>query len=80
MGAINWSTLVPTECTHGDLRLTGGESKSEGRVEVCYKGGWYSVCGIGDEEASVMCKQLGHTEYPCKLRRTKPSLNLSKLV
>ena len=57
------------DCIHGDLRLVGGESESEGRVEVCYKGGWYSVCGTEDEEASVMCKQLGYMLYPCELYR-----------
>ena len=58
-----------SDCAHGDLRLVGGESESEGRVEVCYKGGWYSVCGTDEQEASVMCKQLGHTEYPGKQHR-----------
>ena len=54
------------DCAHGDLHLVGGELESEGRVEVCYKGGWYSVCGMDEQEASVMCKQLGHTVYPGK--------------
>ena len=44
----------------------GGESESEGRVELCYEGSWYPVCGMEPEEASVLCKQLGHTVYPCK--------------
>ena len=62
--------LISLDCTHGDLRLVGGESESEGRVEVCYKGGWYSLCGTEDEEASVICKQLGYTVYNCKMHRT----------
>ena len=70
--------LISLECSHGDLRLVGGESQSEGRVEVCYKGGWYSLCGTEDEEASVMCKQLGHTVYPCKMHRARKMLPTPK--
>ena len=62
----------PLDCAHGDLRLVGGETESEGRVEVCYKGGWYSVCGMDEQEASIMCKQLGHTEYPRKQHKETP--------
>ena len=62
------------ECTHGDLHLVGGESQSEGRVEMCYNGDWYSLCRVGNDEASVLCKQLGHTAYSCKQDKyTSPS-------
>ena len=54
------------ECTHGDVRLVGGKSESEGRVELCYEGDWYSVCRVWSAAASVLCKQLGYTVYPCK--------------
>ncbi|XP_067106406.1 neurotrypsin [Osmerus mordax] len=43
------------------MRLQGGRSKLEGRVEVYLGGVWGSVCGDdwGDEDATVVCRQLG---------------------
>ena len=29
------------ECTEGAVRLVGGMSETEGRVEICLGGGWY---------------------------------------
>ena len=55
-------------CTHGDVQLVGGKSESEGWAQVCYNGSWYSLCKVDDEAASVICKQLGHTTYPCEQR------------
>ena len=39
-------TLVPNNCTSGDVRLVNGSSDSEGIVEVCYQGVWTTVAGI----------------------------------
>lgn len=53
-------------CSDGEVRLVGGVSANQGRVEICYNGVWGGVCGSSDdgswshEEAAVVCNQLGH--------------------
>jgi len=51
-----------TSCVDGSVRLAGGNSGSEGRVEVCKEGFWGTVCGGGRwdvNDAEVVCRQLG---------------------
>ena len=50
---------------YGDLRLIGGNSALEGRIEICSKERmWKKVCndGWGDTDAQVVCRQLGFSQ------------------
>lgn len=54
------------QCGHGsevEVRLVGGKSPQEGRVEIRgYGHGWGGVCddGWGQPEASVICRMVGY--------------------
>lgn len=57
-----------TDCMNGEIRLTGlreeyaNENTTAGRVEVCNFNKWGTVCDDrwGQEDARVVCRQLGH--------------------
>ena len=44
------------------MRLAGGNIANEGRVEICMKNMWGTVCddAWGSSDATVVCRQLGY--------------------
>ena len=48
-------------CQDGEIRLAGGSTPYEGRVEICLNETWGTVCDNSwdADDANVACGQLG---------------------
>ena len=52
-------------CTvNGAVKLVGGQSSFQGRLEVCLLGVWGTVCesSFDNSDARVACQQLGYSQ------------------
>ncbi|XP_043917594.1 neurotrypsin [Protopterus annectens] len=60
-GRVDWHYC---DCNQGSVRLHGGQSTLDGTVEVYLNGGWGVICSSqwDDEDAAVVCRQLGNGE------------------
>ena len=59
----------PTCMHHGDVRLVGGDTSYDGRVEICLSNSWVQVCDSHDWnvlDSTVVCRQLTGMQNPCK--------------
>lgn len=63
-----------SDCVDGDVRLEGGQTDYEGRVEICVNKVWGTICSLNTRswwwygfhwnrpDSDVVCKQMGHME------------------
>ncbi len=56
---------APSVCQTGNVQLVGGSSAREGRLEVCLRNRWGTVCddSLDRNTANVVCQQLGFKDY-----------------
>ena len=58
---INSTTSYTAECEDGDIKLVGGASEVEGRLEICFNKRWTTIDGDGwtHTDTEVACRELG---------------------
>ena len=74
--------IHPAPCSDKDIRLVSSYSQVHdhyGRVEVCIDSTWGTICNNNwdNNDASVVCKQLGYTPHGMTVFTNKDNPNLS---
>ena len=76
--SLSLKPFLSQACNVNSIRLAGGQTRFEGRVEVCHNGQWKRVCVYGwyGEEANVVCRQLGFSGNLSRKKQKKYACNL----
>ena len=63
--SIHLLCTVCIACTNGEIRLEGGSTLYEGRVEICRNQQWGTVCDNmwNNVDATVACRHLGYSGF-----------------
>ena len=66
IGRKNQINVIPfIACNNGEIRLEGGSSLYDGRVEVCRNQQWGGICDNmwSSVDATVVCRHLGFSGF-----------------
>ena len=57
--------FIIATCNDGELKLVGGNSKYNGRLEICFDQKWTGIDAKGwtKSDTKVACKQLGYRNH-----------------
>ena len=58
-------TLCIATCNDGELKLVGGNTEYEGRLQICFDQRWTAIDAKGWTmlDTEVACKQLGYQSH-----------------
>lgn len=59
-----------SDCANGQMRLSNGTSKVEGRVELCYNHVWFGICADNYNnyyDIETVCNSMGHSQSKHKM-------------
>jgi hypothetical protein len=66
---MSGTLTIPSNCTSGEVRLSGDLTSESGRLEVCNNNAWGTVCNNHWDirDALVACRALGFQQFYGKL-------------